>query len=509
MNSKDVVVAELEALWNREEGCSIRLQHSMTYACRGGFVPLRWNISIAPDTAAEGEATDTKIEVTQDENIAKEESNESTPSSSIQDISETFDALWEIVLGSVAGRIGVGTLQHDLAADTLCQKLQSGRFTSIDAIEFHNGEISYKTDENKKQAALLEIDNKQRVMDLCCKLLRKGPATLQTVYFKDLAKKYDAQTIKELFQCLQKNTTLQTFDARSSRYIHSWNRICSGYHNASREKESDFSIEPLISALLNNENVHAMKRLDLSGNHLSKASAVQLAKALHRLGLKELLLRETELDEESLLELARSIRSDSSLRLLNISCNLFSPKVMEEMTTSLQQNKTLETLVMDHCNIDLEQIQCFSRNLPNMLSLRHLSLNGNPFTWYPILNGVYQNGKLIRQMSGQATADESSDDDWALDAIGFVLLIKAIKRQQENGGFLVSLEAGDDGNICGLSYVCCSTPQYCTILSPSRNKRLRRCLQENKKAYKVFLETRQKEAVVKIAGLLLEKTQAN
>lgn len=320
---------------------------------------------------------------------------------------------------------------------------------------------------------------------------------------------FDEELTEHLFLAMQYNSSLKFLDLRCFRHIHSWNRTSKS--SKIDQKTEGYCIARLVESLLVSKSDIS---LDLSGNRLSRDSALKLAKSLPQLELKELVLRDTDMDEVVMLELLQSLKSATcSVRELDLSHNSFSSmKLMRELIEALEINTMLNRLTMDHCDIDFDQIQLFAQSMVNIQGLRHLSMNGNPFTWYPILNGVYRdNMQLVKgylapdasswpESRGTVKDDNYCDDGTPSDStgiisnnkyssFGLVILLKYL--EQPNSMRLLTLEAGDHKDLDGCwGIVCCSTPHYRFHLTPSLKERLQRCLRRNQKIYDAFRKTR-------------------
>jgi hypothetical protein len=198
-----------------------------------------------------------------------------------------------------------------------------------------------------------------------------------------------------------------------------------------------------------------------------------LVQALPQTKLTKLSLRDTGLDEATLLALVRHLGQDTKLLALDLSHNTITCQVMEELVVSLQANESLTRLTLAHCDIDLAQARCLAQGIPNFPGLFHLCLNGNNFTWNPLREG---------------------------HSVGATALVQAVAHDK---GFLQSLTMGDFGHIGGASMVCCTSPTYKSYFDTAG---LDSHLQRNQERYRDYRRGRLQESVCQIATLLRDKT---
>jgi hypothetical protein len=150
--------------------------------------------------------------------------------------------------------------------------------------------------------------------------------------------------------------------------------------------------------------------------------------------------------------------------------------VMKQLCSLLKQNTTLERLTAEHCDIDFGQIQCLALALPEMKGLRHLSLDGNDFTWNPLRNGY---------------------------SYGASMLAASL----EDNRVLLSVEMGETGQISFPGGICCTPPTYVEHLSVAIQAKSRIVFERNKLVYRVYKRTKLQHAVIRTVTLLLNKME--
>jgi hypothetical protein len=362
-----------------------------------------------------------------------------------------FKALFSIVLALEPYCLQIEVMGNDMAARVLAKQLvhSPGR-----RVEFTDLAVlgSFDPDEGIRQ------------LDLATHLLRQSQ-TIASIFFPNFGQ-YGASMQALLFQALRQNCTLTGLDLSQSRYLDTW----TGHDKASTNGDGMVRAPGLVEVL---QQPHAvLQALTLGGYRL--VDPLALVQALPHLQLVKLSLRDTCLDEATLLALVRYLRQDTTLRELDLSHNTMACQVMEELVASLQENESLESLKLEHCEIDLAKALCLAQGLPSCKGLQHLSLNGNKFTWNPLHEG---------------------------QSVGATALVQAV--QAGSSSFLQTLDMGDFGHIGGASMVCCTSPTYKSYFDRAA---LNAYLQRNQARYRDYRRRRLQESVCKIATLLLDKT---
>jgi Ran GTPase-activating protein (RanGAP) involved in mRNA processing and transport len=340
-----------------------------------------------------------------------------------------IDALLDIVLSSfdVNQTLGIQCLEHDLAIDVLFRKLQTSQIRKLEV---------QGLSETKR------VQSQGRALQLCSRIIQGNSIpTLKELFVEDLAKQYPPMLIRKFFQALESNESLEILDFRASRRIHTWGKASGRCHE---KTELGLNLGSLLLALCTKPTgatPSSLKKLDLSGNLLSQSSAFALAKALPHLQLDSLLLRHTGLEVATLLQIMHSLKNSTTvLRELDLSRNTCTLQVMKVLCSALQKNKNLTSLSMDHCNIDLEQVQHLASTLPKIKYLEILSLDGNEFTNRPVLGGC---------LLGMRTRNRR---DIGSISIGATCMVNALV----NNHSLMSLSMGANPR----GYSCCTTPMY-------------------------------------------------
>lgn len=118
-----------------------------------------------------------------------------------------------------------------------------------------------------------------------------------------------------------------------------------------RNNIGDKGVVWLCSALLDNRQV---RMLDLGGNNIGLSRDNTGAEAI-----------------------ARLLRSNSTLRDLNLDTNLIGDDGAKHIAAALRDNTTLERLVLSSCSIGLEGIRAFADALPHNSRLQYVSLAEN------------------------------------------------------------------------------------------------------------------------------------
>ncbi|CAB9527576.1 expressed unknown protein [Seminavis robusta] len=195
-------------------------------------------------------------------------------------------------------------------------------------------------------------------------------------------------------------------------------------------------------------------------------------------GLEILGLRGTGLAEDILVMLFQTGLStdNKTLLQLDVSRNCFTPKVMAACCESLVASATLDILKAEHCGIDLSQIQTLSASLPDIHGLHHLHLDGNEFTWTPLVEGT-------------------------VETQGSICVLAGMERNQS----LWSIQMGEYNMLTRSSRPCCTPPTYTEHMSLTTRFQLKNCLQRNIQLDKGKKWSQMEQAVVRLAALLLYK----
>jgi len=125
VRTKDAVVFRFTAELSAGGGACIRILEDFPYACLGSCRLRSWTVQVEDESTPDVTLGKRTNERSQDESI----------SFSAKEMDKKMDLLWEVVLGSVADRIAIDSLPHDLVASKLYDKLTSGMFEHINAIE--------------------------------------------------------------------------------------------------------------------------------------------------------------------------------------------------------------------------------------------------------------------------------------------------------------------------------------------------------------------------------------
>jgi hypothetical protein len=109
----------------------------------------------------------------------------------------------------------------------------------------------------------------------------------------------------------------------------------------------------------------------------------------------------------------------------------------------------LKTLKLEHCKIDLDQVQYLAKSLPNIRNLQSLHMDGNEFTWKSLL----EDG----------------------ESVGANSLLEALERNRS----LVSVEMGEIGMLAQYGMACCTSSPYSTTLNMDNMEKFRDLLKRN------------------------------
>jgi hypothetical protein len=445
--SHDIICC-LRSSWSTGTGCRVEIELWHPFACQGG-AGARFGgrvLTCCPSSELHWTRPPPSSSSSSEPHVVDNvESNVNA---------RAFKALFSIVLALEPYCLKIEVLGNDMAARVLAKQLvhSPGRRVEFTDLAVHGN-----------------IDPAEgiRQLDLATHLLRQSQ-TIASIFFPNFGQ-YGASTQALLFQALRQNRTLTGLDLSQSRYLDTW----TGHDKASTNGDGTVRAQGLVEAL---QQPHAaLQALHVSGYRL--VDPLPLVRALPHLQLVKLSLRDTCLDEATLLALVRYLRQDTKLRELDLSHNPLTCQVMEELVASLQENESLESLKLEHCEIDLAQALCVAQGLPSCKGLLHLSLNGNDFTWNPLHEG---------------------------QSVGATALVQAVQAGSSSS-FLQTLDMGDFGHIGGASMVCCSSPTYKSYFDRAA---LKATLQRNQARYRDYRQRRLQESVCRIATLLLDKTNA-
>jgi hypothetical protein len=368
---------------------------------------------------------------------------------------EKLKAVLEFVMQAVPlDHLEISGLEHEIASDILYQKLLNNPKATKLEFSYYKG-------------------HQRNVVDLCCKLVANS-TTLKEVVFYNIGK-FEQDSAQRLFQAMQSNNSnLKILNLRRSRYLESW-----GKRGPGNKGNKPIRIEPLVSALLGHSERHCpLEVLDLGGNPiLSTSPRCPLAAARPSLGLKRLSLRGCSLTETALLDIAKGLEENHVLRHLDLSHNTLTKPIIEQLALSLEKNTMLKTLKLEHCKIDLDLVQYLAKSLPNIRNLQSLHMDGNEFTWKPLL----EDG----------------------ESVGANLLLEALERNRS----LVSVEMGEFGMLSQYGMACCTSPPYSTTLNKDNTEKFRDLLERNATFFEKNRSLRAQQAVVRIAEVLLTKME--
>jgi len=143
----------------------------------------------------------------------------------------------------------------------------------------------------------------------------------------------------------------------------------------------DHAMAELIKCVLNNES---LKELDLSNNAASSEALEMVAELIQRnhvqkLSLSSLKLSE-DLDQTILYKAIKSLETNNTLSLLDVSGNHFFDDVIYGLVECLARNSALRTLDVSEAGISEAGIKVFANNLPRFKGLTELNLAENDIT---------------------------------------------------------------------------------------------------------------------------------
>uniref|UniRef100_A0A672QYG1 NACHT domain-containing protein n=1 Tax=Sinocyclocheilus grahami TaxID=75366 RepID=A0A672QYG1_SINGR len=259
--------------------------------------------------------------------------------------------------------------------------------------------------EGLKNPVFLKSPAAQEACEYLTKVLGKSPLLLKELDLsEDKLGDLDGETCLVLATVLSSKTILKEINLNNSRLLDSGvKEICEGLKNPVCElkilKLSDCSIteegyKALASALRSNPS-HLIE-LDLTGNDPGQSGVKQLSDLLQSqyYSLKTLSLRKCGLTEESCSALATVLRSNSSLKELDLSNNNLQDSGVKKLQNGLENtNCTLQKLRLSDCSITEEGYKALASALrSNPSHLIELDLTGND----PGQSGVKQLSDLLQ-----------------------------------------------------------------------------------------------------------------
>jgi len=486
-------VVQVEAGWNAEDGCLVRIIAGPPFEYHGTFPRFALYNKRDPKTIFWTRTASSFHERPPQQN------DMAIPG---------FEVLFEIIFSSVIahmGRIVIHPIGHDSAAETLYKKLVA--HPKITHFEFLN---SFNESEESNA-------EKTRTMKFCCKLL-ESCTHMKELLFENL-KTYDDELVQKLFEAIGCNQGLETIDLRDYRRMTSWSKrqeIAKGNHG-----RGPISIAPLVLALAHPRNriSASLRTLHLGGAQLSGDSVIDLARVLPSLGLHKLSVRACGQDNTALVPLVQSLAKNTALRELDISHNLFCSEVMEQLCQSLKENKMLQRLVIEYCNINVEHLKCLAKALPDIKSLRYLLMDGNDFTHTPMFYGL---DEIATELQGQfefvwarpmcvesETGTFECHNPWSKQevepcSLGASILAHAMDANKS----LFEVNIGENG-FSPYSMSCCTTPPHTEHWSKQARGVYKAAVDRNYKKYQEMRSTRMQQAVVRIVTLALDKMDSS
>ncbi|CAB9510399.1 expressed unknown protein [Seminavis robusta] len=469
--------------WDSMRGCYAMIRPWWPYACGGGggsrTLELRyrpWSSLYSQNEIVWGRAG--SLPPPKNSNALKGDWETNTA----KKIAAGFDALCFIVLKSGIRTLHIKSLDHDLAADILCKHLihTPNKITHFEFQQFGR----WGNAPNRKR----------RHIHLCAKLLQQSVRPYPNIMVEGL-NDYVQPDIFRFLQSIKSATSLCDLDLQQNRFIDNRHRERPIRHegrymvNSLPGDVQGAHLHPLIRAL--EAPGCPIKKINLGGILLTKNSAILLASTMSSYkGLENLGLCGTGLTENILVTLFQlGLSADNKTLLeLNVSWNPFTPKVMKACCESLVSNTTLNVMKAEHCGIDLAQITTLSSRFPDIRGLRHLHLDGNEFASTP----------LVEPASGVVKPTLSNGTDNTVESQGAVCLVTALERNQS----LWSIRMGEYGRV---PRSCCTPPTYTDRISLITRYQLKNCLQRNIQLHKEKKWSQMKQAVVRLAALLLYK----
>lgn len=171
-----------------------------------------------------------------------------------------------------------------------------------------------------------------------------------------------------------------------------------------RNSLDDNCVKILANALAKNYNT--LKHLDLGSNLVITSTGWQtFAASLQRpnLALEYLCQTENNIDAQAAVALSGSLFENKTLKILILRGNSIGSVGLRAISSLIQRsNSSLEELNVDRTDIDDEGVIALARSLPSN-SLRTLYINDNEFVtpagWQALLNTLFREGSMIKSLS--------------------------------------------------------------------------------------------------------------
>eukprot|EP00526_Cylindrotheca_closterium_P000175 CAMPEP_0113655450 /NCGR_PEP_ID=MMETSP0017_2-20120614/29721_1 /TAXON_ID=2856 /ORGANISM="Cylindrotheca closterium" /LENGTH=379 /DNA_ID=CAMNT_0000568715 /DNA_START=202 /DNA_END=1337 /DNA_ORIENTATION=+ /assembly_acc=CAM_ASM_000147 len=240
-----------------------------------------------------------------------------------QSLNDAFDT----VLQANLNRVEISKMEDEMAYDVLYKKL------------LHHPTIT------KLDIATAEYC-KEALVDFCCNLIANSD-TLEEVFFQDIGS-LNENMVEKLFNSLKTSPNVKVLDLRTSRYLETWHKASPG-RGGRGSSNPGLSVEPILASLESFEgSQYSLKTLDFGGNAMASSTSMVcpfVTKLLSSsLGLERLSFRGCALAEEGLLSVAKELENNSSLTFLDLSHNVITKPVMQQLAKSLAKNTTLRKL---------------------------------------------------------------------------------------------------------------------------------------------------------------------
>lgn len=397
-------------------------------------------------------------------------------------MTQAFGILFEVVFASRINEMTTIVIEYlggNAAADALIQFLKA-RPNSITEIEALNTNSLNQEPEDSSH-------HRQRTVDFCCRVIANND-DLKVFSFEKMTE-VSEDMIMQLFRGMKDMNNLETIDFRTNRFMTSTGKAQGIYDH--EHGAGPLSITPLVCALTEANKSAVLKNLYFGGRQLSSDSVVDLANAMPHLRLRKLSLRACGLDERAMIAIVKSLVQRTELRELDLSHNTFTIDVMAELCLALKSNTFLEKIVLEHCGIDLPQVQCLTEALPEIKNVRYLWMDGNAFTWTPTMYA--------------ARTKDPTDISWYRVAPVYSIGATTLAKAMPSNTSLLEVKMGEFGKLVGFSMVCCTPPPYKEHIWESLNVPYRDALLRNSKHYQATRWTKVQKAVTNIAALLLAK----
>lgn len=168
-----------------------------------------------------------------------------------------------------------------------------------------------------------------------------------------------------LSEALRDNTRIETVNMTSS------------LSNTQRRQDATRILIPLAYALRRHVS---LKTIHLSYNQLKDATSLGVTLELNRSSLKELYLDHNHLDVDTAIALARALRRNNKLSILQLNSNQLGDEGGRIIAESLRYNKGLKTLGLARNLLEKKTAEALSKALDfhANISLKYLSLSDNP-----------------------------------------------------------------------------------------------------------------------------------